>query len=207
MRLKSRILWLQKGDLNTSYFHRKARERRGTNTISRLQRQDGSWIDEQVKICEEIVNYYKNLLGSPSEQTEAINEEDLEQFLPKKVRDEDKEVLCRIPSTQEIKDAINSIKPDKSSGPDGFSFAFFQQNWQVVGADVSRAVQSFFTSGKLLKEWNNTAISLILEVPQPSRVKDFRPIACCNVVYKTISKILAARLKNVLNDIVSPNQS
>lgn len=36
---------------------------------------------------------------------------------------------------------------------------------------------------------------------------DFRPIACCNVIYKCISKILTNRIKNGLSKIVSLNQS
>ncbi|GKB76435.1 RNA-directed DNA polymerase, eukaryota, reverse transcriptase zinc-binding domain protein [Tanacetum coccineum] len=41
----------------------------------------------------------------------------------------------------------------------------------------------------------------------PQKVSDFRPIACCNVIYKCISKILTNRIKLALNHIVDDNQS
>lgn len=46
-----------------------------------------------------------------------------------------------------------------------------------------KAIQSFFNSGKLLKEVNTTAIALIPKVPNPSGVKDFRPISCFLLEY------------------------
>lgn len=38
-------------------------------------------------------------------------------------------------------------------------------------------------------------------------VRDFRPIACCTVLYKIISKVLANRLMGGLNDLVRDCQS
>ena len=35
----------------------------------------------------------------------------------------------------------------------------------------------------------------------------FRPISCCNAVYKVVSKILARRLEKLLPDLVSNSQS
>jgi hypothetical protein len=47
-------------------------------------------------------------------------------------------------------------------------------------------------------------------VPKSANVtstNDFKPISCCNVVYKVISKNLAARLAQALDGIISPMQN
>lgn len=48
---------------------------------------------------------------------------------------------------------------------------------------------------------------MIPKVDTPEKVKDFRPISCCNVIYKCISKILVNRIRNHLHKIVDVNQS
>lgn len=58
----------------------------------------------------------------------------------------------------------------------------------------------------MLKEWNATAISLILKVNAPITAKDFRPIPCCNVTLKCITKILANRLQSVLPYLFNKSQ-
>ena len=47
-------------------------------------------------------------------------------------------------------------------------------------------------------------------IPKSANVfypSDFRPISCCNVIYKVISKLLSYRLACVLSDIISPVQN
>ncbi|GKB19417.1 protein LAZ1 [Tanacetum coccineum] len=41
----------------------------------------------------------------------------------------------------------------------------------------------------------------------PGRINDYRPISCCNIIFKCISKIIANRIKGDLGDLVSINQS
>ncbi|XP_074302947.1 uncharacterized protein LOC141637288 [Silene latifolia] len=54
---------------------------------------------------------------------------------------------------------------------------------------------------------NSTCIALIPKNEAPQSVTEFRPISCCTVFYKTVSKILANRMKTVLGDIVGLEQA
>ncbi|XP_074304794.1 uncharacterized protein LOC141639619 [Silene latifolia] len=106
---------------------------------------------------------------------------------------------------QEIKDVIFSIPDHKAPGPDGYSNSFFKYSWSVIGNEVSEAIMDVFTTGKLLKHINATTITLIPKCKMPTSVTQFRPIACCNVLYKCISKLLCNRLAKVLPDLISKN--
>lgn len=49
-------------------------------------------------------------------------------------------------------------------------------------------------------------ITLIQKCNYPEIVKDFRPISCCNTIYKCITKIICNRLKVVLPHIIDDAQ-
>jgi hypothetical protein len=57
------------------------------------------------------------------------------------------------------------------------------------------------------KSWNETAVALIPKVINPEKIKDLHPISLCNVIYKITSKVLSNRLKGILLEIISMNQS
>lgn len=63
-----------------------------------------------------------------------------------------------------------------------------------MGNDICIAIREFFSNGQLLKEVNATIITLLPKVTTPDQITYFRPISCCNFIYKSISKIISDRL-------------
>ncbi|KAL0285318.1 UNVERIFIED_CONTAM: hypothetical protein Sradi_7176900 [Sesamum radiatum] len=106
-----------------------------------------------------------------------------------------------------IRQAIFDIDETKAPGPDGYSAGFYKAAWPVIGGEVTQAILDFFRTGRLLKQINATLISLIPKVNNPAVVAEFRPISCCNVLYKAITKILVQRMRSILDTLISPSQN
>lgn len=95
----------------------------------------------------------------------------------------------------------------KSPGPHGLSPIFFKCYWNIINGKIVDVFQYFFEHGYMIKPLSHTFISLVPKKDSPILVEHFRPISLCNVVYKIITKILANRMTNFLDKIISPFQS
>ncbi|KAL0383830.1 UNVERIFIED_CONTAM: Retrovirus-related Pol polyprotein from type-2 retrotransposable element R2DM [Sesamum latifolium] len=110
-------------------------------------------------------------------------------------------------TSDEIKQAVFDIDETKAPGPNGYSSGFFKAAWPIVGREVTRAIMDFFVTGRLLKQVNSTLISLIPKISNPTVVAEFRPMSCCNVLYKVITKILVQGMRGILDSLISPSQN
>ncbi|XP_019177735.1 PREDICTED: uncharacterized protein LOC109172940 [Ipomoea nil] len=110
-------------------------------------------------------------------------------------------------NSDEVRAAVFSMHPDKSPGPDGLSPAFFQLHWDILGTEVVSFCHNFLTSGQLPASVNETHIVLIPKTKHPELMSEFRPISLCNVLYRILAKVLANRLRGVLDSIISNAQS
>lgn len=99
---------------------------------------------------------------------------------------------------EEVKGALFSMGNYKALGPDGLHPLFSKAKWEVVGASMFQFVQQVFEHPSKLGDINQTLLTLIPKVPEPTRPSDFCPIALCNVVYKVITKVIANRIKRFL---------
>ena len=76
-----------------------------------------------------------------------------------------------------------------------------------MGVDVIKAILSVLNSGHMLSKMNYSHIVLIPKKNDLSLMFDYRPISLANVVSRILSKVIANRLKLVLPNVISNNQS
>ena len=95
----------------------------------------------------------------------------------------------------EVQEAIKQVAPLKAPDPDGMPPVFYQNDWELLGKDVTSSVLYFLNSASLPANLNHTFITLIPKVKNLEFVSEFRPISLCNVLYKIFSKVLENRLK------------
>ncbi|KAJ9564713.1 hypothetical protein OSB04_000679 [Centaurea solstitialis] len=203
LKQRAKVDWLKEGDSNSAYFHKVVKGRINRSRIERILDADGNcYVGKDV--AGQFVKHFDNFLGK---SVEVKNFHDPVGLFIKKLSREDADFMVRRVDDDEIKLALFSIDDEKSPGPDDFNAKFFKKAWSIVGVEVSEAIKQFFDNGKLLSEVNATLIALVAKVSSPSSVVDFRPIVCCNVLYKCISKVIANRIKGYLDFLVDENQS
>ncbi|KAL9664105.1 hypothetical protein QQ045_019502 [Rhodiola kirilowii] len=203
-RQRSRAEWLKYGDRNTSFFHAKASQRRRRNHIDRLKDQMGCESEEGTVSI--VTNYFINIFHSQVNSQDGGWEGEFD-HIPRLVSEEMNDKLKASFTEGEVKRALFQMHPTKAPGLDGFLALFFQNNWAIVGNDVTREVLEVLNNGRLDVRLNETLIVLIPKVKVAEMVEDLRPISLCNVVMKIITKAFTNRLKVVLPTIISQNQS
>ena len=205
LKQKARAKWIKLGDANNKYFSSVIKERNNKKSIRSLMSLDGRMLHEPQEIQNEFVLFYRSLMGTAADRLPAINTQVMKRgpILSRQHRIQ----LCATITYQEIVEALKFIGSDKAPGIDGYNALFFKHTWKIIEHDVIDVVKSFFNTGNLFKSFNCTLVSLIPKVQSPKSVKEFRPIACCTVMYKIISKVITQRMHEVIHTIISDSQA
>ena len=122
-RQRSRITWLSEGDSNTKFFQRKASARRAKNSITQLDRADGTTCTDPAELANMATDFYSNLYTSEG----TIGMEEVLSHIPIRV---DGNMNARLNATynnEEVKEALFQMFPTKAPGPDGFPAHFFSE--------------------------------------------------------------------------------
>ncbi|XP_061348715.1 uncharacterized protein LOC133294051 [Gastrolobium bilobum] len=199
---RSRCNWLKYGDKNTRYFHSSTVARRRHNRIIALRNDEGAWVAEKDDLINMAVKYFENMFSANEEELEAYP---VKGFFPG-LSTKEKEYMSRVPTDEEIRRTIFQMGKFKAPGLDGLQAVFFHSHWSIMGNSICSMISKIFLDPKKVEEVNKTLVCLIPKKKSPESMKDFRPISLCNVVYKTITKIITERLNGFMTRLVAPTQ-
>lgn len=201
-RQRAKQLWLHSGDKNSRYFHAAATARRRNNQIDRLKNGEGCWVDWDEGLAEHITEFYSHLFRATQ-----TNWHEVIDCIDTKITENQNRELLRVVTDEEVRSALFQMDPDKAPGPDGMTPGFYQKHWSIVGDDVVCLVRKFFQDGVMPTGLNDTNVVLIPKKKSPMVVGDLRPISLCNVLARIVTKVMANRMKHMLDEVVSECQS
>ena len=92
-------------------------------------------------------------------------------------------------------------------GPDGLSFIFYQQFWEVIKGDVMALVRDFENGTLDVQRLNYSIVTLIPKEPDAKNMRKFRPISLLNCCFKIFTKVLTNRLALIIGKLIYENQS
>jgi len=201
-RQRAKTHWYRDGDCNTQKFHASATARKKVNCITSLIDDARNNITDEQGLRNVAREYFVNIFqkhGSVSDYViDVINQS---------IFALENERLTAPFTKGEFRDAIFSMHPDKCPGLDGFNPGFYQHFWNLCNDDIFKECCAWLETGQFPPDLNMTNIALIPKGNSQLSMKDWRPIALCNVLYKIISKVLANKLKGVLSQCISDNQT
>ncbi|KAL0439694.1 UNVERIFIED_CONTAM: hypothetical protein Slati_2452400 [Sesamum latifolium] len=203
---RAKLRWLKNGDQCMKVFFRKINTRRATRRVFQISTKSGQLLTDMPQVTAEFVSFFQNLLGGIRRRRE-LDLNFLQSGLKHVLTREEGEGLIAPVTMAEIKEAFFDISVESAPGPDGYPSLFFKAAWPEIGVEVCDAVTEFFQSGRLLKQINAMLLTLIPKVQLPLCVLDYRPISCCNVIYKAITKIIVKRMQRVLHLLINYSQN
>jgi hypothetical protein len=198
---KSRVRWLKEGDKCTKFFHQVANANRWNNSIESLI-VDGTPTSDSASIRDHIVTFYESLFSKPLSWRPQLDNLEFDSL-----NVEEASSLENPFEEREVREVIKGMDRDKAPEPNGFTLAFFQDCWEVVKGDFMAVFEEFYARGKFVKSINSSFISLIPKTQGAKVIVDFRPISLVGGVYKIIAKVLANKMRRVMDRIISKLQN
>jgi len=121
--------------------------------------------------------YYKNLLSVGDQRV------DIEDFLwqtSNKISKQQNKDLEKEVAKEEIREAIWSMHPEKASGPDGFTIAFYKNHWVTIKKDLVRMIKNVFKKNEVEENTKASFLALIPKESNPISFDRYKPISLCN---------------------------
>lgn len=207
--IRSRAKWIDEGEKISRYFCNLENRNFVSKAMSSLETDKGVVLSNTDEILKEVKSFYEKLYSSQKVSTNNTDLTELPELkdLPK-LDSVSARKLEGLITYEELADALQKMKNNKSPGSDGFSAEFFKFFWKDLGHFMLRSVNEAFERGELSVTQKHGVITCIPKKNKPKQfITNWRPISLLNVVYKAASSCIAERFKKVLPTLISLDQT
>ena len=203
--IRARAEWHESGENATKHFLNHAKKKASDNTIRGVKTADGTVVTDQIGLLSEHVKFYKELYAK--DETEESAQDACFASLKAKLSPEAKQSCEGLITLKQCEDAISKFQLNKSPGIDGLPIEFYKRFWKAIGQDYVDMLNECFERQEMTESQKLAVISTLFKKGDRLSLKNWRPISLLNCDYKILSKILSIRLGNVIEQIVSSDQT
>ena len=99
------------------------------------------------------------------------------------------------------------MKINKSPGSDGLPVEFYITFWDDIKSILMNSLNAAYHKGELSPSQKRGILTLLYKKGDKSELSNWRPISQLNTDYKILAHVLANRLKKVINNLISNDQT
>ena len=207
VKIRSKCKWYQHGEKPTKFFFNLEKQK-AINTTVRHLIDDGKDITDLKKINACICKFYKNRFKKNVSKSDLEKKSFLDSIALPNLTSKSFDICESEITEKDLITALKSMPNGKSPGHDGLTKEFYEHFWGNLKFYFINSLKQAKIKDNLSISQRQAVIKLIAKKDRDKRfVKNWRPIPLLNVGTKILSKSLAEKLKNVLSELISSNQT
>ena len=160
-----------------------------------IKNEAGDLLTSPEEIVEGWRQYYNNLLNDSSSNTE---EGDITTTV---------EETNNTPTLEEVKEALNHLKCNKSPGEDGIPTELMQKGGEILSINMHELIQLVWKQETMPKEWSTSIIVSLHKKGDRTNCNNYRGLSMLNTAYKVLSRVIYKRLETSMNIICGEYQA
>lgn len=205
IKIRSRAKWIEEGETPSRFFFKLERKKFDKNFVSSIYNANQVEVFEQSDIMRAHEEFYANLFSQGD--IDLVIQEELLSNVSLSLSQSDKGLCDGKLSLPEITNAVKKMSKNKSPGPDGLTAEFYCYFWDSIGPVLVDVFNTCYEELNLCESMKTSNTRLVFKKGDKKNLKNWRPISPLNVDYKICSKALSIRLAQVLEKIISPDQT
>jgi hypothetical protein len=197
----------------TPYFLSLAKRPHNSECLSDLNKDDGSPFDNVKQRSDHIVSHFASAYRK---QVRVLPENAITSFLGdtaeipavvnSKLSMDERDQLERVLTLAEFDKAVELAKNNTAPGIDSISNRFIKTFWPYFRHPLFEYANCCYNKGTLTENFRSAKIRLIPKKGDITLLKNWRPISLLNCFYKIISRVIAIRLRTVMDKITNVAQ-